>query len=153
MQKHRSLFVKGSTNKGVQLDVAEKLFDQMVLFAEYCFNKSHSTAYGAVTYQTAYLKAHYPVAYMAALLTVNSGATEKIQRYISNCNSMGIEVMPPDINASGMDFTPDGNRLLFGLSARSDSRIELRPQKYRHSARNFDTNPMAQGRPGEDQGL
>ena len=74
----------------------------MVLFAEYCFNKSHSTAYGAVTYQTAYLKAHYPVAYMAALLTVNSGSTDKIQRYISNCNSMGIQVMPPDVNASGI---------------------------------------------------
>ena len=89
----------------------------MVLFAEYCFNKSHSTAYGAVTYQTAYLKAHYPVAYMAALLTVNAGASDKVQRYISNCNAMGIEVMPPDINASGIDFTPKGDRILFGLSA------------------------------------
>ena len=63
----------------------------MVLFVEYCFNKSHSTAYGAVTYQTAYLKAHYPVAYMAALLTVNAGSADKVQRYISNCNSMGIK--------------------------------------------------------------
>jgi len=93
------------------------LFDQMVLFAEYCFNKSHSTAYGAVTYQTAYLKAHYPVAYMAALLTVNAGASDKVQRYISNCNAMGIEVMPPDVNASGTDFTPRDSRILFGLSA------------------------------------
>ena len=89
----------------------------MVLFAEYCFNKSHSTAYGAVTYQTAYLKAHYPVAYMAALLTVNAGASDKVQRYIANCNAMGIEVMPPDVNASGVDFTPVGDRILFGLSA------------------------------------
>jgi DNA polymerase-3 subunit alpha len=89
----------------------------MVLFAEYCFNKSHSTAYGAVTYQTAYLKAHYPVAYMAALLTVNAGTTDKVQRYIANCNAMGIEVMPPDVNASGIDFTPVGDRILFGLSA------------------------------------
>jgi len=89
----------------------------MVLFAEYCFNKSHSTAYGAVTYQTAYLKAHYPVAYMAALLTVNAGASDKVQRYIANCNAMGIEVMPPDVNASGTDFTPTGDRILFGLSA------------------------------------
>ncbi len=117
MQKHRENFVKGSISNGVNEKVASELFDQMVLFAEYCFNKSHSTAYGAVTYQTAYLKAHYPVAYMAALLTVNSGTTDKVQRYISNCNSMGIEVVPPDVNASGIDFTPDGNRILFGLSA------------------------------------
>ncbi|MFZ9850178.1 MAG: DNA polymerase III subunit alpha [Vulcanococcus sp.] len=117
MEKHQSLFVKGATERGVDSKIAEALFEQMVLFAEYCFNKSHSTAYGAVTYQTAYLKAHYPVAYMAALLTVNAGATDKVQRYIANCNAMGIEVMPPDVNASGIDFTPVGERILFGLSA------------------------------------
>ena len=117
MQKHRGIFVKGATERGVDEKVADELFDQMVLFAEYCFNKSHSTAYGAVTYQTAYLKAHYPVAYMAALLTVNAGASDKVQRYISNCNAMGIEVMPPDVNASGTDFTPVDKRILFGLSA------------------------------------
>ncbi|WP_115126082.1 DNA polymerase III subunit alpha [Synechococcus sp. GEYO] len=117
MQKHRGIFVKGATERGVDTKVADELFDQMVLFAEYCFNKSHSTAYGAVTYQTAYLKAHYPVAYMAALLTVNAGASDKVQRYISNCNAMGIEVMPPDVNASGTDFTPRDSRILFGLSA------------------------------------
>ncbi len=117
MQKHRKIFVDGSVNRGVESKIADQLFDQMVLFAEYCFNKSHSTAYGAVTYQTAYLKAHFPVAYMAALLTVNSGTTDKVQRYISNCNSMGIEVVPPNINASGIDFTPDGDCILFGLSA------------------------------------
>jgi len=117
MEKHQSLFVRGATERGVEARVAEGLFEQMVLFAEYCFNKSHSTAYGAVTYQTAYLKAHYPVAYMAALLTVNAGASDKVQRYIANCNAMGIEVMPPDVNASGIDFTPVGERILFGLSA------------------------------------
>jgi DNA polymerase-3 subunit alpha len=117
MEKHQSLFVDGATQRGVDPHVAESLFEQMVLFAEYCFNKSHSTAYGAVTYQTAYLKAHYPVAYMAALLTVNAGASDKVQRYIANCNAMGIEVMPPDVNASGVDFTPVGDRILFGLSA------------------------------------
>ncbi|WP_115023367.1 DNA polymerase III subunit alpha [Synechococcus sp. UW69] len=117
MQKHRGIFVKGAGERGVDEKVADELFDQMVLFAEYCFNKSHSTAYGAVTYQTAYLKAHYPVAYMAALLTVNAGAADKVQRYISNCNAMGIEVMPPDVNASLTDFTPNGDRILFGLSA------------------------------------
>ncbi len=117
MEKHQSMFVQGATERGVDPKVAEGLFEQMVLFAEYCFNKSHSTAYGAVTYQTAYLKAHYPVAYMAALLTVNAGDSAKVQRYIANCNAMGIEVMPPDVNASGIDFTPVGDRILFGLSA------------------------------------
>ncbi|MFM7312525.1 MAG: DNA polymerase III subunit alpha, partial [Cyanobium sp.] len=117
MEKHQSLFVKGASERGVDQKIAEALFEQMVLFAEYCFNKSHSTAYGAVTYQTAYLKAHYPVAYMAALLTVNAGDSAKVQRYIANCNSMGIEVMPPDVNASGIDYTPVGDRILFGLSA------------------------------------
>ena len=109
--------MEGATVRGVNATVAEALFEQMVLFAEYCFNKSHSTAYGAVTYQTAYLKAHYPVAYMAALLTVNASSTEKVQRYIANCQAMGIEVMPPDLNASGIDFTPKGEKILFGLSA------------------------------------
>jgi DNA polymerase-3 subunit alpha len=117
MEKHQSIFVQGATDRGVDPKLAEGLFEQMVLFAEYCFNKSHSTAYGAVTYQTAYLKAHYPVAYMAALLTVNAGDSAKVQRYIANCNAMGIEVMPPDVNASGIDFTPLGDRILFGLSA------------------------------------
>ncbi len=117
MQKHRSFFIDGSSKNGIDSKLANDLFDQMVLFAEYCFNKSHSTAYGAVTYQTAYLKANYPVAYMAALLTVNAGSSDKVQRYISNCNSMGIEVMPPDVNSSGIDFTPNGKTILFGLSA------------------------------------
>ena len=117
MQKHHSNFVTGATRRGIDKKVASKLFDQMVLFAEYCFNKSHSTAYGAVTYQTAYLKAHYPVAYMAALLTVNAGVSDKVQRYIANCNSMGIKVAPPDVNLSGIDFTPHGDCILFGLSA------------------------------------
>jgi len=117
MEKHQGLFVSGATERGVEPQIAEALFEQMVLFAEYCFNKSHSTAYGAVTYQTAYLKAHYPVAYMAALLTVNAGDSAKVQRYIANCNAMGVEVMPPDVNASGIDFTPVGDRILFGLSA------------------------------------
>ena len=117
MEKHQSIFVKGATERGVDPKIAEALFEQMVLFAEYCFNKSHSTAYGAVTYQTAYLKAHYPVAYMAALLTVNAGQSDRVQRYIANCQAMGIEVLPPDVNASGTDFTPVGDRILFGLSA------------------------------------
>ncbi|TAE58851.1 MAG: trans-splicing intein-formed DNA polymerase III subunit alpha C-terminal partner DnaE-C [Nostocales cyanobacterium] len=87
------------------------------LIASNCFNKSHSTAYGYVTYQTAYLKANYPLEYMAALLTANSGDTDKVQKYLNNCNSMGIEIDPPDINRSGLDFTPADNKILFGFSA------------------------------------
>ncbi len=87
------------------------------LVAANCFNKSHSTAYGYVTFQTAYLKANFPVEYMAALLTVNAGSADRVQKYIANCLAMGIEVLPPDINRSGVDFTPEGTRILFGLSA------------------------------------
>lgn len=87
------------------------------LVASNCFNKSHSTAYGYVTYQTAYLKANYPVEYMAALLSANQGDQDKVQRYIATCISMGINVEPPDINRSGIDFTPLPNSILFGLSA------------------------------------
>jgi DNA polymerase III subunit alpha len=87
------------------------------LVASNCFNKSHSTAYGYVTFQTAYLKANYPVEYMAALLTANSGDQDKVQKYIATCMSMGIKVEPPDINRSGVDFTPLSDSILFGLSA------------------------------------
>lgn len=87
------------------------------LVASNCFNKSHSFAYGYVTYQTAYLKANYPTEYMAALLTANAGDQDKIPKYIDSCRSMGIQVDPPDINRSGVDFTPYGKTILFGLSA------------------------------------
>jgi len=117
MEKHKGQFVQGSVDRGVPKKVVEELWDQMVKFAEYCFNKSHSTAYGFVTFQTAYLKANYPVEYMAALLTSNSGDQDKVQMHIANCISMGIEVLPPNINESRVDFTPKGNKILFGLSA------------------------------------
>ena len=117
MQKHREAFVDGAAKNGVKKQVAEALFDQMIKFAEYCFNKSHSTAYGYVTYQTAYLKANFPVEYMAALLTANSGDTDKVQKYLSTCMSMNIQIEPPDINRSGVDFTPAEGKILFGLSA------------------------------------
>jgi len=85
--------------------------------ASNCFNKSHSTAYGYVTYQTAYLKANYPVEYMAALLTASSGSQDKVQKYMATCSSMGIKVEQPDINRSEVDFTPISGKILFGLSA------------------------------------
>ncbi|MEH1845348.1 MAG: OB-fold nucleic acid binding domain-containing protein [Nostoc sp.] len=100
---------------GVELDHNFALKNGLI--ASNCFNKSHSTAYGYVTYQTAYLKANYPLEYMAALLTANSGDTDKVQRYITNCASMGISIDPPDINRSGVDFTPTAGKILFGFSA------------------------------------
>jgi DNA polymerase III subunit alpha len=87
------------------------------LVASNCFNKSHSTAYGYVTYQTAYLKANYPLEYMAALLTANSGDTDKVQKYIATCQNMGIPIDPPNVNLSGVDFTPLNGKVVFGLSA------------------------------------
>jgi DNA polymerase III subunit alpha len=88
------------------------------LVASNCFNKSHSTAYAYVTYQTAYLKANYPTEYMAALLTASSDDRDKVEKYRENCEKMGIKVIPPDVNLSQQDFTPQGeNVILFGLSA------------------------------------
>lgn len=111
----QSLGIQPVYDIGVVQDHNFLLADGLV--ASNCFNKSHSTAYGFVTFQTAYLKAHYPVEYMAALLTANSGDQDKVQIYIANCISMGIEVLPPDINRSGIDFTPEDKSILFGLSA------------------------------------
>jgi DNA polymerase-3 subunit alpha len=87
------------------------------LVASNCFNKSHSTAYAYVTYQTAYLKANFTVEYMAALLTANSGDQDKVQKYIANCQELNIKVEGPDINRSDMNFTPSDGKILFGLSA------------------------------------
>ncbi len=87
------------------------------LIASNCFNKSHSTAYAYITYQTAYLKANYPVEYMTALLSANSDNQDKVEKYRENCQKMGIEVLPPDISLSLKDFTPLRNQILFGLSA------------------------------------
>ena len=85
-------------------------------FAEYAFNKSHSAAYGVITMQTAYLKAHYPLEYMAAVLTSYSGKTDKIVHYVAECNRAGYTVLPPDVNSSGKDFTPvPGEGIRFGL--------------------------------------
>ena len=117
MEKHKEIFVSGAKERGVDGKIASELFEQMIKFAEYCFNKSHSCAYGYVTYQTAYLKANYPVEYMASLLTINSGDQDKVQKYIASCLAMGIQIEPPDINRSEVDFTPTGRSILFGLSA------------------------------------
>jgi DNA polymerase III subunit alpha len=117
MEKQRQIFMDGCAKNGVDKNVANTLFDIMVQFAEYCFNKSHSQAYAFVTYQTAYLKTHYPVEYMTSLLTSVSGEQDKVQGYIAECQTMGIDILPPDINISGRDFTADGSSIRFGLCA------------------------------------
>ncbi|MEG4208794.1 DNA polymerase III subunit alpha [Microcoleus sp. S13_B4] len=125
MQKQKETFIDGATKNGVSQRIADKLFAQMLQFAEYCFNKSHSMAYAYITYQTAYLKANYPLEYMAALLTANRGDQEKVQKYIANCLKLGIDVDPPDVNSSELTFTPlpkqmtgcAKDKILFGVSA------------------------------------
>lgn len=117
MEKQREMFVSGCAKNGVAKSIADQLFDMMVQFAEYCFNRSHSQAYAMVTYQTAYLKTHYPVEYMTALLSSVSGDKDKVQAYIAECQAMGIDILPPDVNVSGLDFTADKNAIRFGLSA------------------------------------
>ncbi|WP_287130894.1 DNA polymerase III subunit alpha [Candidatus Cyanaurora vandensis] len=117
MEKHRSQFIDGACKNGIRSEIADDLFEQMVVFAEYCFNKSHSIAYGFITYQTAYLKANYPVEYMASLLSSVKGDQDKAQKYLADCMNMNLVIQPPDINRSDSDFTPAGNQILFGLGA------------------------------------
>lgn len=116
MEKQRAIFMEGCAKNGVSNEISNQLFDIMVQFAEYCFNKSHSQAYAFLTYQTAYLKTHYPVEYMTALLSSVSGEQDKVQGYIAECQEMGIDILPPDINVSGKDFTADGNSIRFGMA-------------------------------------
>lgn len=119
MAKYRLKFVGGCKKNNLDARIAEELFDMMVSFAEYCFNKSHSAAYGMLTYQTAYLKANYPLEYMTALLSSVLDDQDKIKYYMAECKKMGISIMPPDINLSGVSFTTDlsKNSIRFGLAA------------------------------------
>ena len=117
MAKQRERFVRGATERGFQPRKVEKIFDLMEQFAGYGFNKSHSAAYALLAYQTAYLKTHYPVEFMAALLTSVSGSTDDVVKYINECREMGIAVEPPDINVSDAYFTPHGEAIRFGLAA------------------------------------
>ncbi len=115
MNKQKEMFLSGARQNNVDTVLAEELFETMLEFAAYCFNRSHSAAYGFLAYQTAYLKAHYPVEYMSSLLSSVSSNQDKIQQYIAECQKMGIEVLPPDVNSSKADFTPDQNSIRFGL--------------------------------------
>jgi len=117
MAKQRRKFVEGAMARGIPEKKAEQVFDLISRFAGYAFNRSHSTAYAIVAYQTAYLKAHYPVEFMAALLSSEMNDTNKIVRCIEECRQMGIEVLPPDVNLSDHAFTVVQGKIRFGLVA------------------------------------
>ncbi|HZS55419.1 MAG TPA: DNA polymerase III subunit alpha [Bryobacteraceae bacterium] len=117
MAQQRDRFISGATAKGFPPKKVAKIFDLMEQFAGYGFNKSHSAAYAYLAFVTAYLKAHYAVEFMSALLTSEAGNTDKIVKYINECREMGIRVLPPDVNQSDLHFTPAGDAIRFGLGA------------------------------------
>ncbi|MCK9275064.1 MAG: DNA polymerase III subunit alpha [Syntrophales bacterium] len=138
MEREKPKFLAGAKKNKIPEIKSKKIWEQMETFAEYGFNKSHSTAYAVISFHTAYLKAHYPVEFMASLLTSEKNNRDNIIKYISECRDMGINVLPPDINESFKDFsvTADGN-IRFGLAAVKnvgegavDSIIESRTEKF-----------------------
>lgn len=118
MAKQRAIFIEGATGRGVPEDTAAHIFDLMEKFAGYGFNKSHSAAYALVAYQTAWLKAHYPAAFMAAVMSSDMDNTDKVVTFIDECAEMQLKVLPPSINRSSYPFTVTDDRcILFGLGA------------------------------------
>lgn len=125
MEQERKNFVYGNPDEnvpgclknGIDEKTANKIYDEMIDFAKYAFNKSHAAAYAVIAYQTAYLKYYYPVEYMAALMTSVQDHVTKVSEYILTCRKMGIEILPPDINEGESEFSVSGNRIRYGLSA------------------------------------
>jgi DNA polymerase-3 subunit alpha len=117
MAAQREKFISGAVSRGVGREVAERVFEMVERFAGYGFNKSHSAPYALVAYQTAWLKAHYPVEFMAASLTSVMGSSERVAYYVEECRRMGVEVLPPDVNESQARFTVAGGGIRFGLAA------------------------------------
>ena len=118
MAKHRGTFVAGAKERGYPQALADRLFDLMAMFAEYGFNKSHSAAYAVLTYQTAWLKAHYPAEFLAATLSCDMGDTDKVQLLVGDAKANGVTVLGPDVNASGYRFEPvDASAIRYGLGA------------------------------------
>lgn len=117
MAAQRESFVNGCVKNGIDKVTAEKIFDEISYFAGYGFNKAHTAAYAVIAYQTAYLKAHFPVEYMAALLTSVIDNSDKVAHYINECRHLGIKVLPPDINESYESFTVVSDKIRFGLTA------------------------------------
>jgi len=117
MEAERIKFVNGCLKNNIDAKTAQSIFDEMSEFAKYGFNKSHAAGYAVIAYRTAYLKANYPAYFMASLLSSVMYNTDKIKEYISECNKMGITVLPPDINKSRCEFTALGNTIYYGLAA------------------------------------
>jgi DNA polymerase-3 subunit alpha len=117
MADHRQRFVQGAKDNTIPGDRAQKLFDLIEKFGGYGFNKSHSAAYALIAYQTAYLKAHFPVEFMASLLTSEMHSTDGVVKFIAECRNHGIPILPPDINQSDVEFAVDGSQVRFGLVA------------------------------------
>ena len=117
MRAQRKRFLTGAEKKGIERKKAVELFDTLEKFAEYSFNKSHSAAYAMITYQTAYLKAHYPAEFMAAFMSVEAHNVDKVISGITECRKLGIDVLQPDINRSCSGFTVSEGKILFGFTA------------------------------------
>ena len=117
MQAERDAFLDGCVANGIDRNDAADIFDEMVGFAKYAFNKSHATVYGVTSYRTAYLKAHYPAEYFAALLSSVLDNSKKLKEYIADAHKFGVKVLPPDINKSDVDFTVSDGNIRFGLLA------------------------------------
>lgn len=125
MAKERKVFVygdeseniKGCVNNGISEAIANKIYDEMTDFAQYAFNKSHAAAYAVVTYQTAYLKYYYTAEFMAAMLSSVMDMTDKVAEYVYSCRSMGIKILPPDINEGESGFSAKGDSIRYGLTA------------------------------------
>ncbi len=118
MAKQRAVFAEGAEKNGIDPDLAMKIFDLVEKFAGYGFNKSHSAAYALVSYQTAWLKAHYPASFMAAVLSADMDNTDKVVTLIDECNSMGLDVVPPSVNTSAYKFTVrEDGAVVYGLGA------------------------------------
>lgn len=117
MAKHRVTFVDGAVKNGIDKDIATTIFEQMEKFASYGFNKSHAAAYSMISYQTAYLKAHYPVEFMCAVMSLDLTNTDKLQFFKDEVKKMGYQVLTPDINESGVEFTVEDGKIRYALSA------------------------------------
>jgi DNA polymerase-3 subunit alpha len=117
MDKQRGVFVEGAVKNGVGKQQADFIFDLLAKFADYGFNKSHAAAYAIVSFQTAYLKAHYPVEFLAASMTLDMSNTEKLSEFRQDAMRLGIEVVPPSVMTSHRDFEVDGNRIFYSMAA------------------------------------
>ena len=117
MDRQRGIFIEGAIKNNIKKETAELVFDKMAKFAEYGFNKSHAAAYAYVAYQTAYLKAHYPAEFMAATMTLDKTNTDKLAFFKNDIHKRGIEVLPPDINHSDVNFTVENGKIRYALSA------------------------------------